>query len=185
MLLFAFTGSLVLPVKAVLTNVLSLSAALGSVVWVFQRGHLAGLVGADGLGYVHLTVPVLVGAIAFGLSVDYEVFLLSRIRERWLAGAGPQASVAEGLQSTGGIVTMAALLISVVFTGFVFGGFAPIKSIGVGLVLAIALDATIVRMLMVPATMTLLGHRNWWLPRPLRSLHARLALSRRSAPPAV
>jgi putative drug exporter of the RND superfamily len=187
LLLFAFTGSVVLPVKAVLTNVLSLSAALGIVVWVFQRGHLAGLVGADGLGYVHLTVPVLVGAIAFGLSVDYEVFLLSRIRERWLAGAGPQASVAEGLQSTGGIVTMAALLISVVFTGFVFGGFTPIKAIGVGLVLAIALDATIVRVLMVPATMTLLGRRNWWLPRPLRRVHARLALSDQPAhfsPPA-
>jgi len=173
-LLFALTGSVVLPVKAVLTNMLSLAAALGIVVWVFQRGHLAELVGSSGLGYVHLTVPVLVGAIAFGLSVDYEVFLLSGIRERWLAGAGPRGSVAEGLQRTGGIVTMAALLITVVFAGFVLGGFVPIKSLGLGLVMAIVLDATIVRMLMVPATMTLLGRRNWWLPKPLRHLHTHL-----------
>jgi RND superfamily putative drug exporter len=177
LLLFAFTGSVVLPVKALLTNLLSIGAALGVVVWVFQQGHLASLIGADGLGYVHLTVPVLVGAIAFGLSVDYEVFLLSRVRERWLAGAGPRGSVAEGLQRTGRIVTAAALAIGVVFAGFVFGGFTPIKAVGLGLVVAVALDATIVRMLLVPATMTLLGRRNWWLPRPLRRLHNRVAIS--------
>jgi RND superfamily putative drug exporter len=176
-LLFAFTGSVLLPIKAVLTNLLSIGAALGAVVWVFQEGHLAGLLGSSGLGYLHLTVPVLVGAIAFGLAVDYEVFLLSRIRERWLAGADPRAAVAEGLQSTGRIVTAAALLIAVVFAGFVSGGFAPIKSIGLGLVLAVVLDATIVRMLMVPATMTLLGRYNWWLPRTLRRAHAKVALS--------
>jgi RND superfamily putative drug exporter len=183
-LLFAFTGSVLVPIKAVLTSLLSIGAALGVVVWVFQQGNLAGLFGTEGLGYVHLTVPVLVGAIAFGLSVDYEVFLMSRIRERWLAGDGPRASVAEGLQRTGGIVTAAALVIGVVFAGFIFGGFAPIKAVGLGLVLAIALDATIVRMLLVPATMTLLGRRNWWLPRPLRSVHARLAVSE-SAPAAA
>lgn len=182
LLLFAFTGSVLLPVKAILTNLLSIAAALGIVVWVFQHGNLAWLVGTEGLGYVHLTVPVLVGAIAFGLSVDYEVFLLSRIRERWLAGTGPRESVAEGLQRTGGIVTAAALVIGVVFAGFIFGGFAPIKAVGVGLVLAIALDATIVRMLLVPATMTLLGRRNWWLPRPLQAVHARMAVS--ESPPA-
>ncbi|MPZ25098.1 MAG: MMPL family transporter [Micromonosporaceae bacterium] len=182
LLLFAFTGSLLLPVKAVLTNLLSIGAAIGVVVWVFQQGNLAGLLGAEGLGYLHLTVPVLVGAIAFGLSVDYEVFLLSRIRERWLAGAGPRAAVAEGMQRTGGIVTAAALVIGVVFAGFILGGFAPIKAIGLGLVLAVALDATIVRLLLVPATMTLLGRWNWWLPRPLERLHARMGLS--DAPPA-
>ncbi len=176
-LLFLFTGSVVLPVKAVLTNLLSISAALGVVVWVFQEGHLASRLGGEGLGYVHLTVPVLVGAIAFGLSVDYEVFLLSRIRERWLAGAGARAAVAEGLQLTGGIVTAAALVIAVVFAGFMVGGFAPIKAIGLGLVLAILLDATVVRMLLVPATMTLLGRWNWWLPRPLARLHSRLSVS--------
>jgi RND superfamily putative drug exporter len=177
LLLFAFTGSVVLPVKALLTNLLSIGAALGVVVWVFQQGNLASLIGADGLGYVHLTVPVLVGAIAFGLSVDYEVFLLSRVRERWLAGDGPQGSVVEGLQRSGRIVTAAALAIGVVFAGFVFGGFVPIKAVGLGLVVAVAVDATIVRMLLVPATMTLLGRRNWWLPRPLRRLHDRVAIS--------
>ncbi|SDU34313.1 MMPL family transporter [Jiangella alkaliphila] len=176
-LLFAFTGSILLPIKAILTNLLSIGASLGVVVWVFQQGHFAGLVGAEGLGYLHLTVPILVGAIAFGLSVDYEVFLLSRIRERWLAGDGAAGSVVAGLQRTGGIVTAAALIIGVVFAGFMFGGFAPIKAIGLGLVLAIALDAIVVRMLLVPATMTLLGSRNWWLPRRLRRVHERLALT--------
>jgi putative drug exporter of the RND superfamily len=184
LLLFAFTGSVVLPVKALITSLLSIGAALGAVVWVFQDGHLAGLFGTRGMGYVHLTVPVLVGAIAFGLSVDYEVFLLSRIRERWLAGAGPHDSVAEGLQRTGRIVTAAALLIAVVFAGFAAGGFVPIKSIGLGLVLAVTLDATLVRMLAVPATMTLLGRRNWWLPRPLRRVHDRVALSEPEPEPA-
>ncbi|GLZ05547.1 putative membrane protein [Actinomadura sp. NBRC 104412] len=182
LLLFAFTGSVVLPVKAVLTNLLSIGAALGAVVWVFQDGNLAGLMGTEGMGYVHLTVPVLVGAIAFGLSVDYEVFLLSRIRERALAGDDPQVSVAAGIQSTGGIVTAAALLIGVVFAGFAAGGFAPIKAIGLGLVLAIALDATLVRMLLVPATMTLMGRLNWWLPAFLRPVHKRLAISEEPPP---
>jgi putative drug exporter of the RND superfamily len=175
LLLFVFTGSVLLPVKAVATNLLSIGAALGIVVWVFQKGHFASLLGTDGLGYVHLSVPILVGAIAFGLSVDYEVFLLSRIREEWLASGDPRGSVAVGLQRTGGIVTAAALVIGVVFAGFIVGGFAPIKAVGLGLVLAIALDATIVRMLLVPATMTLLGRYNWWLPAPLRRVHARLA----------
>lgn len=182
-LLFAFTGSILLPVKAILTNLLSIAAGLGVVVWVFQQGHLAGVVGAEGLGYLHLTVPILVGAIAFGLSVDYEVFLLSRIRERWLAGDGARGSVVAGLQHTGGIVTAAALIIGVVFAGFMVGGFAPIKAIGLGLVLAIALDAVVVRMLLVPATMTLLGGWNWWLPRPLRRLHERLALTETAPEP--
>jgi RND superfamily putative drug exporter len=180
LLLFAFTGSVLLPIKAVATSLLSIGAALGVVVWVFQDGHFAGLLGTDGLGYVHLTVPILVGAIAFGLSVDYEVFLLSRIREEWLATGDPRGSVAVGLQRTGGIVTAAALVIGVVFAGFIAGGFAPIKAVGLGLVLAIALDATIVRMLLVPATMTLLGRYNWSLPAPLRRVHARLALSENS-----
>jgi RND superfamily putative drug exporter len=177
LLLFAFTGSILLPVKAMATNLLSIGAALGIVVWVFQEGHFARLLGTDGLGYVHLTVPILVGAIAFGLSVDYEVFLLSRIREEWLASGDPRGAVAVGLQRTGGIVTAAALVIGVVFAGFIVGGFAPIKAVGLGLVLAVALDATIVRMLLVPATMTLLGRYNWWLPAPLRRVHARLALT--------
>jgi RND superfamily putative drug exporter len=172
-LLFLFTGSVLLPVKAVLTNLLSISAALGAVVWVFQQGHLASWFGTERLDATHLSVPVLVGAIAFGLSVDYEVFLLSRIRERWLAGADNARAVSEGLQHTGRIITSAALLLCVVFAGFLVAGFVPVKAIGVGLVLAVALDATIVRLLLVPATMTLVGRYNWWAPGPLRRLNAR------------
>ncbi|MEV4516905.1 MMPL family transporter [Dactylosporangium sp. NPDC049525] len=153
-LLAAFTRSLLLPLKAVLTSVLSIGAALGVVTLVFQdRGDL---------GMIDLTVPVLVAAIAFGLSVDYEVFLLARIREHRLTGADSRRSVAVGLQQTGRIVTSAALLLVVVFAGFLVGGFAPIREIGLGLVVAIVLDATVVRMLLVPATMTLLGGAAWW-----------------------
>jgi RND superfamily putative drug exporter len=165
-LLAAFTRSVLLPVKAVLTSLLSIAAALGAVVWVFQDGHLAGWFGTERLDAVDLTVPVLVSAIAFGLSVDYEVFLLARIRERYLATGDARASVAVGLQQTGRIVTSAALLLVVVFAGFLTGGFAPVKEIGLGLVVAIVLDATVVRMLLVPATMTLLGRANWWPSRP-------------------
>ncbi|GIF77513.1 MMPL family transporter [Asanoa siamensis] len=172
-LLFLFTGSILLPIKAVLTNLLSIGAALGAVVWVFQQGNL-GLPELDG---TNLTVPVLVAAIAFGLSVDYEVFLLSRMRERWLAGADPSTAVAEGLQLTGRIVTAAAALLAIVFAGFVAGGFVPIRAIGLGLVLAVILDATIVRMLLVPATMTLLGRYNWWAPAWLARFHSRFALT--------
>ncbi|HTJ35350.1 MAG TPA: MMPL family transporter [Dactylosporangium sp.] len=165
-LLAAFTRSVLLPVKAVLTSLLSIAAAFGAVVWVFQDGHLAGWFGSQALGAVDLTVPVLVAAIAFGLSVDYEVFLLARIRERYLQTGDARAAVAVGLQQTGRIVTSAALLLVVVFAGFLVGGFAPIKEIGLGLVVAIVLDATVVRMLLVPATMTLLGRANWWPSRP-------------------
>jgi putative drug exporter of the RND superfamily len=170
-LLFLFTGSVLLPVKAVLTNLLSIGAALGAVVWVFQWGNL----GAESLGGTNLTIPVLVAAIAFGLSVDYEVFLLSRMRERWVAGAPADVAVSEGLQLTGRIVTAAALLLAVVFAGFLAGGFVPIRAIGLGLVLAVLLDATIVRTLLVPATMTLLGRYNWWAPGQLRRFHTRFA----------
>jgi len=181
LLLFLFTGSVLLPVKAVATNVLSIGAALGAVVWVFQQGHLASWFGTTRLDATHVSVPVLVAAIAFGLSVDYEVFLLSRIRERWLATGNAEQSVVDGLQHTGRIITSAALLLGVVFAGFLVAGFVPVQAIGLGLVLAVALDATIVRLLLVPATMTLFGRYNWWAPGPLRRLHTRLGLH--DAPP--
>jgi RND superfamily putative drug exporter len=162
-LLAAFTRSVLLPLKAVLTSVLSIGAALGVVTLVFQeRGEL---------GMIDLTVPVLVAAIAFGLSIDYEVFLLARIREHRLTGADSRRSVAVGLQQTGRIVTSAALLLVVVFAGFLVGGFAPIREIGLGLVVAIVLDATVVRMLLVPATMTLLGRAAWWPGRVPPAAH--------------
>ena len=140
------------------------------VVWAFQDGHLTGPFGTHQTEGIDLTIPVLIAAIAFGLSVDYEVFLLSRIRERWLSGSSPERAVAEGLQRTGRIVTSAALLLVIVFAGFLVGGFVPIKELGLGLVLAVALDATMVRMLLVPATMTLARKYNWWAPAPLRRL---------------
>jgi RND superfamily putative drug exporter len=181
-LLFLFTGSILLPVKAVATNLLSIGAALGAVVWVFQQGHLASWFGTQRLDAIHVSVPVLVAAIAFGLSVDYEVFLLSRIRERWLSTGDNDRAVADGLQHTGRIITSAALLLGVVFAGFLVAGFVPVQAIGLGLVLAVALDATIVRLLLVPATMTLLGRYNWWAPAPLRRLHEHLGLHEAPAP---
>jgi RND superfamily putative drug exporter len=182
-LLFLFTGSVLLPLKAVTTNVLSVGAALGAVVWVFQQGHFASWFGTTRLDATHVSVPVLVAAIAFGLSVDYEVFLLSRIRENWLATGDNHGAVARGLQHTGRIITSAALLLAIVFAGFLTAGFVPVKAIGLGLTLAVALDATVVRLVMVPATMTLVGRFNWWAPAPLRRLHERLGLA--EGPPAA
>lgn len=183
LLLFLFTGSVLLPVKAILTNLLSIGAALGAVVWVFQHGHLASWFGTTRLDATHVSVPVLVATIAFGLSIDYEVFLLSRIRERWLATGDNAGAVAGGLQHTGRIITSAALLLGVVFAGFLLAGFVPVQAIGLGLLLAVALDATIVRLLLVPATMTLAGRYNWWAPAPLRRLHTRLGLHEPPPPP--
>ena len=180
-LLFLFTGSVVVPLKALVMNTLSLGAAFGALVWVFQDGHLAQWIGTEALGAVDLQTPLLVLAIAFGLSMDYEVFLLSRIQEHWRATGDNALAVERGLQATGRIVTSAALLLVVVFAGFVAGGFAPVKQVGLGLVLAVVLDATVVRMLLVPATMTLLGRRNWWAPAPLARWHARHGLSEEPA----
>lgn len=173
--LFWFTGSVLLPVKAIVTSMLSIGAALGVTLWIFQDGHLAGWFGAVGLGATDSMVPVLVSAVAFGLSVDYEVFLLSRVRERWLAGSAPGTAIAEGLQDTGRIITSAALLLMIVFAGFVAGGFVPIQEIGLGLLLSVFLDASLVRIVLVPATMTVLDRYNWWAPAPLAALHRRLS----------
>ncbi|HWD43888.1 MAG TPA: MMPL family transporter [Actinomycetota bacterium] len=180
-LLFAFTGSVVVPVKAIVMNVLSLGASFGALVWVFQEGHLAGLLGAEGTGSIDPTVPVLTFAITFGLSMDYEVFLLSRIKEAWDETGDNDLAVALGLQRTGRIVTSAALLLVVVFAGFMAAGMLTIKQIGLATVLAVLLDATVVRMLLVPATMKLMGRWNWWAPAPLRRLHRRIGLDERAA----
>ncbi|MFF3961683.1 MMPL family transporter [Streptomyces griseorubiginosus] len=251
-LLFAFTGSVLLPLRTVATTLLSLGAALGVVVWVFQDGHGAGLLGGEGLGALSLTVPPLVVSIAFGLAMDYEIFILARMREslsadrrRTLAGrasrrpvhaiarhrdtldGGPavradssageeprepsgqaagvpagrreagrgvptgstvrrhtgdeRKAVVTGLRRSGRVVTCAALLLAVVFGAFMTGGFSPILQIGLGLTLAVLIDATVVRMLLVPATMALLGRRAWWAPKPLRRAHERFGL-REAAP---
>jgi putative drug exporter of the RND superfamily len=184
-LLFLMTGSVVVPVKAIVMNVLSLGASFGALVWVFQEGHLSGLLGFDPPGMVDITVPVLIFVFAFGLSMDYEVFLLSRIKEAWDQTGDNDRAVALGLQRTGRIVTSAAALIVVVFLGFAAGELLTIKEVGLGMAIAVVLDATVVRMLLVPATMKLMGRWNWWAPPALRRLHDRFGLvERRPAAPA-
>ena len=174
LLLFAAFGSVVLPLKAVLMNVVSIGASFGVVVWVFQDGHFAGLLGFTVTGFLEPANLVLMLAVLFGLATDYEVFLLSRVREEWQATGDNTSAVAHGLQRTGGIITAAALLLIIVVGGFATGGAATIKLLGVGTVVAIAVDAALVRALLVPATMRLLGRWNWWAPRPLAALHRRL-----------
>jgi trehalose monomycolate/heme transporter len=166
-LLFLAFGSLLLPVKAVIMAALSLSAMFGVIVWVFQEGNLASWFGVTPTGAIEATQPVIMVAIAFGLSMDYEVFLLSRIREEWDRTHDNTRAVAIGLQRTGRIITSAALLLVVVIGAFATSGISFITMIGVGLAFAILLDATVIRGLLVPATMRLLGRANWWAPAPL------------------
>ena len=166
-LLFVAFGSVVLPVKAVLMNVLSLSASFGALIWVFQDGHLSGPLQFTPTGFLDYTLPVLMFAVLFGLSMDYEVFLLSRIREEYDRTGDNVRAVATGLQRTGRIITSAALLLVIVVGAFSTSGIVIVKAIGIGLVIAILLDATVVRALLVPATMRLLGRVNWWAPAPM------------------
>ncbi|WP_432476190.1 MMPL family transporter [Nocardioides sp. GXQ0305] len=167
-LLFLAFGSLVLPVKAIVMNALSITASFGVVTWIFSDGNLEGLLDFTSQGFLDLTNPILMLAILFGLSMDYEVFLLSRIREQWDATHDNDLAVATGVQKTGGIITSAALLLMVVIGAFSFSDVLFMKMIGVGMLVAIAIDATVVRALLVPATMKLLGEWNWWAPGPLR-----------------
>jgi putative drug exporter of the RND superfamily len=180
-LLFLMTGSVVVPAKAIVMNVLSLGATFGALVWVFQDGHLAGLLGFDPPGALDLFMPVIVFVFAFGLSMDYEVFLLSRIREVWEATGDNDRAVAEGLQRSGRIITSAGLLIVIVFAGFAAGEIVALKQLGLGLALAVVVDVTVVRSLLVPATMKLMGHWNWWAPAPLARLHRRVGLREAAA----
>jgi trehalose monomycolate/heme transporter len=176
-LLFLMLGSIVVPLKAVLLNILSLSVSFGALVWIFQEGNLSNLLGFTSLGSIEGSQPILIFAIAFGLSMDYEVFLLSRIKEHYDRTGDNTASVALGVQKTGSIITSAALLLVIVFAGFATGQIIFIKMVGIGLALAVLVDATLVRMLLVPATMRLLGDYNWWAPRPLKAIYRRLGLS--------
>jgi trehalose monomycolate/heme transporter len=174
-LLFLAFGSVVLPVKAIVMNMASLTAAFGAIVWIFQDGHLSGLLNFTP-GSIDPAMPILMLAIVFGLSMDYEVFLLSRIRERYDLTSDNTAAVADGLQRTGGIITSAALLLIVVVAAFSASSIVFIKLLGVGMVIALVVDASVVRVLLVPATMRLLGRANWWAPRPLRRLYARYGI---------
>jgi uncharacterized membrane protein YdfJ with MMPL/SSD domain len=175
-LLFLAFGSVVLPVKAIVMNVVSLSATFGVVVWIFQDGHLSGLLRFTPTGTIDPTMPILMLAIIFGLSMDYEVFLLSRIRERYDVTGDNTAAVASGLQRTGGVITSAALLLVIVIGAFSASDITFIKLLGVGMIVALIVDATLVRILLVPATMRLLGRANWWAPGPLRRLYARYGI---------
>jgi uncharacterized membrane protein YdfJ with MMPL/SSD domain len=184
-LLFLAFGSVLLPFKAIVMNLLSLTASFGALVWIFQQGHLSGLLGFTPTGTVEATQPILMLAIAFGLSMDYEVFLLSRVREQWDRSGDNTTAVAAGLQRTGGIITSATLLLVVVIGAFATSGITFVKMIGVGMIIMLLLDATVVRALLVSATMRLLGRYNWWTPRPLAQLWQRYGHRERSEPPAA
>ncbi len=179
-LLFLLTGSVVLPIKALVLNVLSLTAAFGALVWIFQEGHL-GAFGTTPNGTLVANMPVLLFCIAFGLSMDYEVFLISRIREFWLGSAqnhdDNDESVALGLAHTGRVVTAAALVMSISFAALIAAQVSFMRMFGVGLTLAVLVDATLVRMVLVPAFMHILGRWNWWAPAPLARLGSRFGLS--------
>jgi RND superfamily putative drug exporter len=178
--LFLITGSVVLPLKALILNVLSLTATFGALVWVFQDGHL-GALGTTATGTLVANLPVLMFCIAFGLSMDYEVFLLSRIREYWLDSSrtarDSDESVALGLARTGRVVTAAALLMTISFAALLTAQVSFVKMFGLGLAIAVLVDATVVRTLLLPALMRLLGRLNWWAPAPLARLHQRIGLT--------
>lgn len=177
-LLFLFTGSILLPLKAIVLNVVSLGATLGIITYVFAEGHLQWLIGQFSVtGTIDTSSLVMIAVVAFGLSMDYELFLLSRIKEKHDQGLSTEDAIASGLDASGRIITAAALVLALTFSGFISSGVSIIKMLGLGIAVAILVDATIVRALMVPALMKLFGKANWWAPAPLARLHAKLGLS--------
>ncbi|MBS43592.1 MAG: hypothetical protein CMH83_10615 [Nocardioides sp.] len=183
-LLFVAFGSVVLPLKAVVMNLVSITASFGVVTWIFSDGHLSGLLGFESQGYLDATNPILMLAVLFGLSMDYEVFLLSRVREEWDRTHDNDRAVATGVQKTGRIITSAALLLGVVIGAFGTSGIIFMKMLGVGMLVALLIDATIVRALLVPATMKLLGSWNWYAPGPLARWWERYGFREEPAEPA-
>jgi RND superfamily putative drug exporter len=175
--LFMLFGSLLVPLKALVLNFLSLTATFGAMVWIFQEGNGSGLLDFTATGDIAVAMPILMFCIAFGLSMDYEVFLLSRIKEEHDRGSDTVTSVAMGLERTGRIVTAAAVLIAVVFIAFATGHVSFMKMFGVGLTLAVLVDAFLIRSTLVPAFMRLAGDANWWAPGPLRRFHQRFGVS--------
>jgi uncharacterized membrane protein YdfJ with MMPL/SSD domain len=171
------TGSVILPIKQVLMNFLGLSATFGILVLVFQDGRFESILGYTSQGGLESTQPLLLFALAFGLSTDYGVFLLARIKEARDSGYDDHESVAVGLERTGRIVTSAALLLAVAIGAFVTSQIIFLKELGFGVAIAVLIDATIIRALLVPSLMRLLGHWNWWAPAPLRRLHERIGMS--------
>jgi RND superfamily putative drug exporter len=184
--LFLLTGGVLIAINAVVMNFLSLSATFGALVWIFQDGHLAGLLGFQVTGWVDVSLLVLLFCVAFGVSMDYEVFLLSRMKEEYVRTRDNTTAIAYGIEKTGGIVTAAALITSIVFLAMVTAHVTHIKMFGLGLGLAMLLDATLVRTVLVPALMRLAGPANWWAPRPLRAIYDKFGLKEEdtfSAPP--
>jgi RND superfamily putative drug exporter len=186
-LLFLLTGSVVLPLKSLVLSVLSLTAAFGAIVWIFQDGHLAAF-GTTATGTLVVTMPALLFCIAFGLSMDYEVIMVSRIHEYWLASkktpADNDESVALGVARTGRVITAAALIMSISFAAMIAAQVSFMRMFGLGLTLAVLGDATLMRMLLVPAFMHVMGRFNWWAPKPLARLRQRLPISELTPPPA-
>jgi RND superfamily putative drug exporter len=170
-LYFAFRSA-ILPIKAMLMTALSLTASFGATVFVFQDGRLQRLLGYHSLGTTEVTLPVVMFAVVFGLSMDYEVLILNRIREAWLKSGNNNAAIVDGLARTGRLVTSAALVMVVVFSAFAAAPMVFMKALGMGMALAVALDASVVRLLLVPSTMALLGRLNWWSPRLPRATPA-------------
>jgi RND superfamily putative drug exporter len=176
-ILFLLFGSLAIPIKAIVMTLLSITASFGALVWIFQEGNLSNLLNFEPLGYTIAGNPIIMFSVIFGLSMDYEVLLLSRIQEAYRRTADNTASVAEGLSKTAGVITGAALIMVSVFAAFALAEVITIKSIGVGMAIAVAIDATIVRILLVPATMRLMGKWNWWAPGILGRFADRLGFS--------
>ena len=175
--LFLLFGSVVLPIKAILMTLLSISASFGAMVWIFQEGNLSGPLGFTSPGFTIAGNPIIMFSVLFGLSMDYEVLLLSRVQEAYRRSGDNRAAVAEGLSKTAGVITGAAAIMVTVFAAFALADTITIKSIGVGMAIAVFVDATIVRILLVPATMRLLGKWNWWAPGPLARFADRLGFS--------
>jgi RND superfamily putative drug exporter len=176
-LLFLMFGSVLVPIKAIVLNALSLTAMFGLMVWVFQEGNGADLLNFTATGLTDISMPILMFCVAFGLSMDYEVFLLSRIKEEYDRSGDNDLAVAMGLERTGRLVTAAALLLSITFFAFATSGVTFIKLFGLGLAVAVLVDAFVVRSMLVPALMKLAGDWNWWAPGPLRRLHDRFGIS--------
>ncbi|CAM5639030.1 MULTISPECIES: MMPL family transporter [Streptomyces] len=183
LLVFLLTGSVLIPIQAVVLNALSLTAMFGAVVWVFQDGHLSGLLGFTSPGSIETTLPVLMFCVAFGLSMDYGVFLLSRIKEEYDTTGDHEEAVRHGLQRTGGLITAAAVILAVVMVAIGTSRVTNTKMLGLGIALAVLMDAMIVRSLLVPAVMRLTGRATWWAPGPLRRLHDRFGLSESDGAP--
>ncbi|MFZ4266368.1 MMPL family transporter [Streptomyces arboris] len=184
LLVFLLTGSVLIPIQAVLLNALSLTAMFGAVVWVFQDGNLSGILAFTSTGDIETTLPVLMFCVAFGLSMDYGVFLLSRIKEEYDRTGDHERSVTFGLSRTGGLITAAAVILAVVMVAIGTSRVTNTKMLGLGIALAVLMDAMVVRSLLVPAVMKLTGHATWWAPKPLRAFHQRFGLSEGESAPA-